>query len=166
MVVAVVDVGATTSTVSVLVDGRASFSREQAFGSQRLVNLREQRSSAANAEPPLLEGQVGGETVSANDGLDTALQSFNEALIGQVSQSLRFFFSSTHYSAIDSLLLMGRAAATRGLADAMGGSLGVQAAIADPFADMRIASKVDAGALTAEAPALAIACGAALRSFR
>jgi type IV pilus assembly protein PilM len=37
--------------------------------------------------------------------------------------------------------------------------------VANPFADMALSAKVNAGALASDAPALMIACGLALRSF-
>jgi type IV pilus assembly protein PilM len=37
--------------------------------------------------------------------------------------------------------------------------------VANPFANMALSSKVNAGALASDAPALMIACGLALRSF-
>jgi type IV pilus assembly protein PilM len=37
--------------------------------------------------------------------------------------------------------------------------------VANPFCDMTLSSKVNAAALTSDAPALMIACGLALRSF-
>jgi type IV pilus assembly protein PilM len=37
--------------------------------------------------------------------------------------------------------------------------------VANPFADMALNPKVNAGALASDAPALMIACGLALRSF-
>jgi type IV pilus assembly protein PilM len=43
--------------------------------------------------------------------------------------------------------------------------IGTQTLVANPFADMALSSKVNAGALASDAPSLMIACGLALRSF-
>ena len=43
--------------------------------------------------------------------------------------------------------------------------LGTQCSIANPFAKMSMASKVNEESLNNDAPALMIACGLALRSF-
>lgn len=43
--------------------------------------------------------------------------------------------------------------------------LGTPTQVANPFSDMALNSKVNAGALASDAPALMIACGLALRSF-
>ena len=43
--------------------------------------------------------------------------------------------------------------------------IGTQTLVANPFADMALSSKVNAGALASDAPALMIAGGLAMRSF-
>ena len=43
--------------------------------------------------------------------------------------------------------------------------IGTPTLVANPFADMALSSKVNAGALASDAPALLIACGLAMRSF-
>ena len=43
--------------------------------------------------------------------------------------------------------------------------IGTRTVIANPFANMTVSSKVNAAALTSDAPSLMIACGLALRSF-
>ena len=43
--------------------------------------------------------------------------------------------------------------------------LGTPSTIANPFAEMAISSRVNAVALSSDAPAMMIACGLALRSF-
>ena len=52
-----------------------------------------------------------------------------------------------------------------GLADLVQEKLGTPAAVANPFANMSISPKVNAVALSSDAPAMMIACGLALRSF-
>jgi len=42
--------------------------------------------------------------------------------------------------------------------------LGIPTTIEDPFAAMEVSSRVDADKLTADAPAIMLACGLALRS--
>jgi len=42
---------------------------------------------------------------------------------------------------------------------------GIKTIIANPFVDMTLSSKVNASALSNDAPSLMIACGLAMRSF-
>jgi type IV pilus assembly protein PilM len=52
-----------------------------------------------------------------------------------------------------------------GLSDLVQDKLATPTVVANPFADMTISSRVNAVALGADAPAMMIACGLALRSF-
>ena len=53
----------------------------------------------------------------------------------------------------------------QGLAALVEEKLGTPASVANPFIDMSVSSKVDAEALSNDAPSLMIACGLAMRSF-
>jgi type IV pilus assembly protein PilM len=52
-----------------------------------------------------------------------------------------------------------------GLVDLVQQKLGTPTAVANPFGNMAISSRVNAVALSSDAPAMMIACGLALRSF-
>ena len=53
----------------------------------------------------------------------------------------------------------------RGLAEVIEAKLGTSVTVANPFANMSVASRVNSTALANDAPALMIATGLALRSF-
>ena len=159
LVVAVADLGASVTTLSVLVDGRCVFAREQPFGDRRLTEAIQQRYSLPYGEAELAKRQGG----LSGDYAQDVLQPFNEAAAQQLSRSLRLFFSSTHYSDVDQVLLLGGAAAADGLTEALQHALETPVAVANPFAGMSLAPGIDATALAADAPALALACGLAMR---
>ena len=52
-----------------------------------------------------------------------------------------------------------------GLEELVQERLGTPTSIANPFAQMAVSSRVNAVALSSDAPAMMIACGLALRSF-
>lgn len=162
LVVAVANLGATVTTLSVLVDGRSIFTREQAFGGRHLTEAIQQHYALSYEEAEAAKRQGG---LSGDYG-DAVLEPFNEAAAQQLSRSLRFFFSSTHYSDVDLLLLLGGTAATKGLSGALERALQTPVTVADPFAGMSLAPGVDPAALTADAPALALACGLAMRPWQ
>jgi type IV pilus assembly protein PilM len=93
------------------------------------------------------------------------LEPFKEAVIQQVSRSLQFFFSSSEFNGVDCVFLAGGVAAMDGLPELVAERLATPTYVANPFAGMTIAPKVNAVALNSDAPALMIACGLALRSF-
>ena len=89
----------------------------------------------------------------------------NAAVVQQVARSLQFFFSSSQYNDVDYIILAGGVASMEGLVDLVQEKLGTPTAVANPFATMAISSRVNAVALSSDAPAMMIACGLALRSF-
>ncbi len=86
-------------------------------------------------------------------------------MLQQVTRSLQFFFSSSQYDDVDYVVLAGGTASIDGLADMIEKKLGTPTIIANPFVDMSLSSRVDAEALSNDAPALMISCGLAMRSF-
>ena len=161
LVVAVIDIGATMTTLSVLADDRSIYTREQLFGGKQLTEEIQRRYSLSFEEAGLAKKQGG----LPDDYEEEVLQPFKEAVLQQVTRSLQFFFSSSQYDDVDYIVLAGGTASIDGLAEMIEAKLGTPTIIANPFVDMTVANKVDAGALANDAPAMMIACGLAMRSF-
>ncbi|MDX1505204.1 MAG: pilus assembly protein PilM [Spongiibacter sp.] len=160
-VVAIVDIGASMMSLSVIVDGETVYTRDQLFGGRQLTEEIQRRYGLSAEEAGLAKKQGG-----LSDDYDTeVLLPFKEAVIQQVSRSLQFFFSASQYSAVDTILLAGGVAAMQGLAELVEERLSVKMVVANPFANMAIAPNVDAIRLSNDAPSMLIACGLALRSF-
>jgi type IV pilus assembly protein PilM len=159
--VAVVDIGATMTTLSVMAEGQTIYTREQLFGGKQLTEEIQRRYGLSVQEAGLAKKQGG----LPDDYEPEVLEPFREAVVQQVTRSLQFFFSSTQYNDVDHIVLAGGVASMDGLADIVEHKLGTPTAIANPLADMAISSKVNAMALSNDAPALMIACGLAMRSF-
>lgn len=160
-VVAVADIGSTMLTLSVLVDNKTVYTREQLFGGRQVTEEIQRRYGLSQEEAGLAKKQGG----LPEDYESEVLEPFKEALIQQISRSLQFFFSSSQYNYIDQLMLAGGVAAMEGLRDEVEEKLGIPTMVANPFANMSISNKVNAAALANDAPAMMIAVGLALRSF-
>lgn len=160
-VVAIADIGATMLTLSVLVDGKTLYTREQLFGGKQVTEEIQRRYGLSVEEAGQAKKQGG----LPEDYESEILEPFREALIQQISRSLQFFFSSSKYNYIDQLVLAGGVAAMEGLCDEVEEKLGLPTLVANPFASMAVSSKVNAVALAMDAPAMLIATGLALRSF-
>jgi type IV pilus assembly protein PilM len=160
-VVAVADIGATMLTLSVLVDGRTVYTREQLFGGRQVTEEIQRRYGLSIDEAGLAKKQGG----LPEDYESEILEPFKEALIHQVSRSLQFFFSASQYNFVDLLVLSGGVAAMKGLAAEVEEKLGIPTRLANPFANMSVSGKVNAAALANDAPAMMVAVGLALRSF-
>lgn len=160
-VVAIVDIGATMTTLSVLVGGNTVYTREQLFGGRQLTEEIQRRYGLTVEEAGLAKKQGGLPDDYEHDVLDP----FKDAVVQQITRSLQFFFSSSQYNDVDHILLAGGVASMPGLVELVQERLGTRASVANPLARMSIAARVDTAALTNDAPSLVIACGLAMRSF-
>lgn len=160
-VVAILDIGATMTTLSVLSRDRSVYTREQLFGGKQLTEEIQRRYSLS-AEDAGLAKKMGG---LPDDYEREVLKPYKEAVLQQVTRSLQFFFSSSQYDDVDAIVLAGGTSSIDGLAEMVEAKLGTRTLIANPFVNMTVAPKVKVDALSNDAPAMMIACGLALRSF-
>lgn len=159
--VAVVDIGATMTTLNVLHDHNIIYTREQVFGGKQLTEEIQRRYSLSYEEAGMAKRQGG----LPDDYIPEVLEPFKEAMAQQVARALQFFFSSSQYSSIDYLVLAGGCASISGVDSLVEHKLGVPVLVANPFNNMGIASRIRPQVLINDAPALMIACGLALRGF-
>lgn len=160
-VVAIMDIGATMTTLSVLVDGATVYTREQLFGGKQLTEEIQRRYGISAEEAGLAKKQGG----LPDDYEEEVLQPFKDAVVQQITRSLQFFFSSSQYNDVDHILLAGGVASMEGVVEMVEERLGTPASVANPFAEMSVSPKVNSLTLSNDAPALLIATGLALRSF-
>jgi type IV pilus assembly protein PilM len=160
-IIAIIDIGATMTTLSVLTGAGAPYTREQLFGGKQLTEEIQRRYSLSVEEAGLAKKQGG----LPDDYETEVLVPFKEAVVQQVTRSLQFFYSSSAYDDVDHIILAGGTSSIDGLADMVAAKLGTPCSIANPFLHMTMSSKVNETNLSNDAPALMIACGLALRSF-
>ncbi len=159
--VALVDVGATMTTLNVLRGGRSIYTREQVFGGKQLTDEVMRRYSLSYEEAGLAKRQGGLPESYEVEVLDP----FKEAMVQQVSRLLQFFYAGSEFNRVDHVVLAGGCASIAGIAAMVEEQLGVSTSMANPLAHMTLGPRVQAHALAQDAPALMIACGLALRSF-
>lgn len=160
-IVALVDIGTTTTTLNVLRNGRGIYTREQAFGGKQLTDEIMRRFELSQEEANLAKRQGG----LPDNYQAEVLEPFKEAMAQQVSRLLQFFYAGSEFNRVDQIVLAGGCAAIAGVAGMIESQLGVPTVIANPLANMTLGPRVQAHALAQDAPALMIACGLALRSF-
>jgi type IV pilus assembly protein PilM len=160
-VVAIIDIGATMTTLSVLVAGKTIYTREQLFGGKQLTEEIQRRYGLSRDEAGLAKKQGG----LPDDYESEVLAPFKEAVVQQVTRSLQFFFSASQYNDVDYIILAGGVASLEGLAVVIEQKLGTQTVVANPFARMSVSSRVNAVSLANDAPSLMIVTGLAMRSF-
>lgn len=160
-VVAIVDIGATMTTLSVLHNGASIYTREQLFGGRQLIEdiMRRYGLSEEDAHRARAEGSL------ADDYESEVLQPFCNAVVQQVNRSLQFFFSSSQFNEVDYVVLAGGTASIPELDEQVQEAVGVPTIIANPFSSMGTSQKVNSKLLNSDASSLMVACGLAMRGF-
>lgn len=159
--VAVLDVGASMTTLNVLHDLKSIYAREQVFGGKQLTEEIQRRYGLSYEEAGMAKRQGG----LPDNYIPEVLEPFKGAMAQQVSRSLQFFFSASQYNSVDQIVLAGGSSSILGIDEVVESKLGVPTIVANPFTNMSIAPRIKAQVLSNDAPALMIACGLALRSF-
>ena len=159
--IAVIDIGATMTTLNVLHDLKTIYTREQVFGGKQLTEEIQRRYGLSYEEAGMAKRQGG----LPDNYVPEVLEPFKEAMAQQVSRSLQFFFSSSQYNSVDHIVLAGGSSSIPGVDELIEQNQGVPTTVANPFSNMIISPKIKAQVLSNDAPALMIACGLALRSF-
>lgn len=159
--IAIVDIGASMMHINVLHNNQSVYLREQSFGGNQLTQETQRRYSLSAEEAELAK---------RNGGLpenyeSEVLQPFMDTLALEVTRALQFFFSSTQFNRVDHILLAGGCAMIPGLDEAVSSRTQVSTMIANPFTNMALSPRIKPRQLTADAPALLIACGLAMRRF-
>ncbi|MBF0256538.1 MAG: pilus assembly protein PilM [Gammaproteobacteria bacterium] len=161
MTVAVADVGATNTTLSVLHNNTIIYTREQNFGGLQLTEEIQRRYGLSMEEAGMAKRQGG----LPDNYVPEVLEPFREAMAQQINRALQFFYSASPYNHIDLLVLAGGTSALSNIDKFIEKRVGVPTEVANPFTNMAMSNKVKAKALSNDAPAMMIACGLALRSF-
>lgn len=161
--VALLDVGASTTTLSVFHDGRIVYTRDQPFGGNQLTNdiMRHYEVSYEEAGRAKRQGGL------PDDYEQAVLAPFLDNLGQEAGRALQFYRAAASEDAsIDRVLLCGGCAALPGAADAVGKHLDARVELADPLAALDSSSRARAGGVDREPFSLMVACGLALRSFQ
>ncbi|HEU4851308.1 MAG TPA: pilus assembly protein PilM [Telluria sp.] len=160
-IVALFQMGAQVTHISVMLDGETIYEREQPFGGNQLTQdiVRAYGLSFDEAEAKKRAGDL-----PENYRADL-LQPFLENAALEVTRAIQFFYTSTPYTRIDQLYLAGGCAMLPGLLDIVAGRTKISSAVVSPFKGMQLAPTVRESQLRTEAAAYLVACGLALRRF-
>ncbi len=159
--VAVVDVGATMTTLTVLEDRQIVYTREQVFGGKQLTEEIMRRYGLSYEEAGRAKRHGG----LPDSYEEEVLEPFKDAMGQQVARSLQFFFGASQHNSVDRIVLAGGCGSIQGVEEIIQSHTNTEASVANPFVNMTVSSRVRPQLLSEDAPALMIACGLALRSF-
>jgi type IV pilus assembly protein PilM len=161
MILAVFDVGQSTTNLTVVLNGQTVFERDQAFGGSQLTQdiVRLYGLTLEEAELKKKSGDL------PDNYASELLAPFVEQGATEVARSLQFFFTSTPFTRVDRIFLAGGCAVTAGLAEAVAERTQVPTEIMSPFQGMEVAGGIRERQLRLDAPALMVGCGLAMRRF-
>jgi type IV pilus assembly protein PilM len=159
--IAIFDIGATMTTLSVVHDLKTVYMREAVFGGKQLTEEIQRRYGLSYEEAGMAKKQGG-----LPDSYDSeVLEPFKDAIVQEINRSLQFFFAASQYNTVDHIVLAGGSASIQNIDQLIVDRLNISTIIANPFENMTLSSNIKAQVLSNDAPALMIACGLALRSF-
>jgi type IV pilus assembly protein PilM len=159
--IAVFNIGANMTNLSVFQNGQNVYVREQPFGGAQLTQdiARAYGMTFEEADARKRSGDL-----PENYQRDL-LQPFVESAISEIVRGLQFFFTSTPYGKVDKILLGGGSAVLEGLVDAAASRTQVETSIVNPFKGMGLGASVREKQLLIDAPGLLTCAGLAMRRF-
>ena len=160
-VVAMVDIGATMTLLSVIEKGKTLYTRDQVFGGEQYTRsiLSYYNKSYEEAEQSKVNGDL-----PPNYTFEV-LAPFQTMLLQQVRRGVQMYLTTSGKESIDYLVISGGTALLDGIDKLLTDELGIYTVIARPFHEMACASTVDKDLLKRQGPQLMVAAGLALRSF-
>lgn len=161
--IAVVDMGASTTSVLVLHDNKTVYTRDQAFGGKQLTEdiMRLYGMSYEDAGKAKKTGNL-------PDGYDgDVIAHFLSDMAQQIDRSFQFFFfaASAAHTHIDQIILAGGCAHIAGVERAIQERLQIPTVVARPFSRMTVSARAKPSILAKDEASLLIACGLAYRGF-
>jgi len=160
-VVAIVDVGATMTSINVVQGGQLLYTREQPFGGRLLTEEIMRRYGLSYAEAGLAKKEGG----LPDNYVPEILNPFKDTMAQQVHRLLQFFFAASQHSEVNEIVLAGGCAAIPGMDELIEQRTHYKTTIANPFSRMSFAPRINQQKLGNDAPTMLIAVGLALRSF-
>ena len=159
--VAVIDIGATMTLMSILDQGKTVYTRDQMFGGEQYTRSiisyygktyeEAELAKVSNDLPPSYTFEV--------------LAPFQTMVLQQVRRGIQMYLTTSGRDNIDYLVLSGGTALIEGLDKLLTDELGIFTVVANPFTGMEVGPAVDNEQLQQLSPQLMIACGLAMRSF-
>lgn len=158
--VALVDIGSMITTLYIFQGESVIFTREQGFGGEQLT-----QAIADSYDLPRDRAELAKRSGEMSDDYEMSiLDPYRQSVAEQIDNALEFFFTSSHYNSVDQVVLTGGGALVNGLTDTVSNHLNLPVALANPFANMKVAKKVNKRSIERDAPLFSVAFGLALRS--
>jgi len=160
--VALVNIGAGFTNISVLRNGMTSFTRDISIGGNHYTDAIQKELGISNEQAERVK--TGQEAPADPEALRRVMDAVSENIAVEVQRSFDFFRATTADQEIHQILLSGGSARVKGLDALLGQRIKIETAVCDPFQNVKISGKrFDEAQLREQGPAAAVAVGLALR---
>ena len=159
--IALVELGAHTTSVRVMQNDVVLYDRDQPFGGVQLTQLISEHYHLTFEEA---EAQKRSSDLP-KDYEALVLTPFVKHLAAEINRALAFFFTSTAFRSIDAVMLAGGSASLSGLRAAVEAVTLCPCFLVNPFEGMLMSDRVRLRNAELQGPAFLTACGLALRRF-
>ena len=159
--IAIVDIGSTITSLTILFDGNVIYTGSQNFGCKQLTDEIQRHYNLSYENASLAKKQGG----LPNNYNETILYPFQKSLALKIQHALQSFSSSNPHRSLDRIILSGGGASTQDIDLVIANHLNIATNIANPFINMSLSHHINDQFLYQEAPSLMLACGLALRGF-
>ncbi len=156
--IALVDIGASRTTINVMCEGETCFSREIGIGGSDMTQATARRLGLEIIEAETLKRQPEGREAEISRAISPVL----EDLVSEISLSLDFVENRESLRVVE-VLLSGGGCLAPGVVPFIEQSTGRPARMWNPVQALRLGPRVDPDELAASAPSLAVAVGLASR---
>jgi len=159
--IAILDIGASMTSLCVLRDKKLIYTREQPFGGKQLTEEIMRRYGLSYEDAGRVK-RVGG---LPDNYEPEVLEPFRDLMVQQANRFLQFFFSADKNDFVDQIVLAGGSTGVPGVAELIQERIGTPTIIADPFEKVSMGSDIPTQRLRDDGPAMMIAAGLALRGL-
>lgn len=161
-IIAVIDIGAVLTTMTILHDLRTIYHRDEVFGGRQLTEAIQIKYNLSDETAELMKKQDS----LRDDYVSEVLAPFREMLISLIHRSLQLFFSASRFTEVDHILLAGGGAMINGISALIQEYLSTPCTVVNPFINMSLNHKVSTSVIAADSSGLVTCCGLALRGVK
>lgn len=163
-VVALVDIGASTTNINIVKGNITLFQRDIAIGGNTYTASIRKELSVTYEQAENLKRGIGFDAKIGKDDVLSLMAAASEDICEEIQRSLEFFRSTTPDTAIERIVLSGGCSLIKGLDQFLSGRLGLPVELANPFQNIQYSEKIfDPEYIQAMAPVAAVGVGLALR---
>lgn len=160
--IAVIDMGASSTSMLMLHDLKTVYARDTAFGGKQLTEDIMRTFGMSYEEA----GRAKRTSSLPDNYAADVLEPFLADMTQQIDRGLQFFFSAaSQYTSVDQLILAGGCAQIPEVDRFIEGRLRIPTVVAKPFNTLSVTSRAKPNLLGRDESSLLLACGLALRAF-